>query len=71
MIDWEKVTMTDYHKNKGRLKIGQNYWNFDQEYKSFATLENQELLSSFNVSSTSANVEISFLFNHMVSHNEL
>ena len=65
-IDWETTTMEDYQKNTGRLKIGENYWNINQEFKSFATLEDQELLSRFNISSQSADVEISFLFHHRV-----
>ena len=59
--------MDDYHRNKGRFQIGQNDWNFNQEFKSFASLEDQELLSSFNVSSRSSDVEVSFLFHHLVS----
>ena len=71
MIEWETLTMDDYQKNKGRLKIGNNNWNFDQEFKSFATLENQELLFSFNISSLSADIEIAFLFHHVVSNSIL
>ena len=67
MIEWETLSMDDYQKNIGRLKIGNNYWNFDQEFKSFATLENQELLLSLNISSLSADIEIAFLFHHTVS----
>ena len=58
--------MDDYQKNIGRLKIGNNQWNFHQEFKSFATLENQELLFSLNISSLSADIQIAFLFHHMV-----
>ena len=68
MIEWETLTMDDYQKNIGRLKIGNNQWNFHQEFKSFATLENQELLFSLNISSPSAGVEIAFLFHHTVSN---
>ena len=66
MIEWETLSTDDYQKNIGRLKIGNNYWNFDQEFKSFATLENQELLFSVNISSVSADIEVAFLFHHMV-----
>ena len=56
--------MDDYEKNKGSLKVGDKVWILEQEFKSFATIVEQELLLNVNVTALNQNCYV--LFHHKV-----
>ena len=56
--------------NDGKISIGQMEWIVEQQQKSFATPEDQELLLKFRLASPRRGKEYSFLFHHTVIFNK-
>ena len=54
--------------NDGKISVGGIEWVVEQQTKSFATPEDQELLLKFRLAAPSRKKEYSFLFHHTVQH---
>lgn len=65
-IDWKLQTSPGFMDNGGKIKIGDTTWLVEQQTKSFATMEDQELLLKFKLSIPVKQQDHLFLFHHKV-----
>ena len=66
-LEWERQTSDGYVLNKGKINHGESMWAVEQEFKSYATIEEQELLIRLNITSSSHPLGSHFMFHHMVN----
>lgn len=59
-------TSPGFINNDGKISVGKTEWIVEQQTKSFATPEDQELLLKFRLAAPSKEKEYSFLFHHTV-----
>ena len=65
-IDWTVQRSPGYLSNEGSVRVGETTWVIEQQIKSFATFEDQELLLKLKVGIPQQQQEHYFLFNHKV-----
>ena len=61
-------TSPGFMNNDGKVTVGETEWLIEQQTKSFATPEDQELLLKFSIAAPSRDKEYSFLFHHTVKY---
>ena len=69
-IEWVRLYSEGHEKNSGKITVGKNIWYFDQDFKSYATIESQELLIKFNTTSPSQGVNLNFCFHHTATNDD-
>ena len=69
-IEWVRLYSEGHEKNSGKITFGKNIWHFDQDFKSYATVESQELLIKFNITSPSQVVKLNFCFHHTATNDD-
>ena len=65
-IDWTVQQSPGYLSNEGSVRVGETTWVIEQQIKSFATFEDQELLLKLKVGIPQQQQEHYFLFHHKV-----
>ena len=66
-IAWTVQRSPGYMSNDGTVTIGETTWVIEQQIKSFATFEDQELLLKLKVAIPLEQQEHYFLFHHKVT----
>ena len=66
-IDWTVQQSPGYLSNEGSVRVGETTWVIEQQIKSFATFEDQELLLKLKVGIPQQQQEHYFLFHHKVT----
>ena len=70
IVEWVRLYSEGHEKNSVKITFGNKSWYFEQDFKSYATIESQELLIQFNITSQNQGVNLNFCFHHTATDDD-